>query len=219
MSNGKFFAAALAAASLAVIILTRNNGEDFETFPISALVNPSIVVPEAAQIPSPDEDTFIRNAWQYVGAGFPYERVGSDMTFENGQVECARCLLPQETISHGRGNCVAKSSLLTSILRYRLPPDRVYMVIGDYYGGNGLTGDGDRGHAWVQVFRNGDWYLLEATSPPRGWLTVSSQSGLYVPFAHLNDQHFDCNSPTLCFSSSKGCIALEQALTEPCGYA
>jgi len=206
--SGKLFAVAVAGVGLVALISRRDK---VETFPISALVDPASVAGTAETLYSSSEDQFIQNAWHFVGDNFAYEKIGSDMMFDDNTVLCARCYLPTATLARGEGNCVAVAALLASLLRNALPPERVFMVVGDY--DKDLAGI--RGHAWVEVQRGGTWYLLEATSPPRGWFTVNSQAGLYVPFAYLNDQIFRCNNPELCLTSS-GCRISARVLTERC---
>lgn len=148
-------------------------------FATSALVNPEAVADIAAQLPQ-DEDAFIMAAWQLVGKGVEYQPYGSEMLFTDSQVLCDPCLLPQEVLKKGAANCVGQSALLASLLRNRLPPERVYMVVGQ------LANDGVGGHAWVEVARNGDWYLLESTLPPKGWKPASA-AWQYLPQVMFND--------------------------------
>jgi len=60
----------------------------------------------------------------------------------------------------------------------------------------------DYGHAWVQVQReDGNWYLLEATSPPSSdqpWVQTDILSDLYTPDAWINDVEIRCFSAELC---------------------
>lgn len=69
-----------------------------------------------------------------------------------------------------------------SILRNKIPADRVRIVIGE------LKGVG--GHAWVEYQRiSGEWYVLESTYFPSklSWLPVKDLTG-YVPMVYINDK-------------------------------
>jgi hypothetical protein len=49
--------------------------------------------------------------------------------------------------------------------------------------------------------RNGSWYLLEATKPPRPgnpWVTANEVSDQYIPFIWFNDQNMTCFDKELC---------------------
>lgn len=210
--SGGILLTVLAVAGLGIAYALRKSDSEYEEFLTSDLVNPSAVADVAASLDNATEDSFILNAWEEVGAGIPYERFGSDMLFVNSHVRCARCLLPVETLGRGRANCVGKSGVLASILRNRLPADRVYMVIGDYEAPG--ADDNDKGHAWVEVFRAGHWYLVEATKPPptSPWVRVQDKAYLYSPKVYLNDVYFDCHSPSLCVVVPSSC----RVLTEPC---
>ena len=111
------------------------------TFRSSDFINPGAVADIAARRPA-GEDDFILAAWELVGGGIDYQAFGSDVEFNNGVVRCDKCYLPGQVRKTGASNCVGKSALLASILRNRLPADRVFMVIGE------LHLDGVGGHAW-----------------------------------------------------------------------
>ncbi len=70
---------------------------------------------------------------------------------------------PCETLENRMGDCEDTSFLLASlILALGVNKRHVRVVLGKYYG---------KGHAWVEVFINGKWYLLESTleRPVHGW--------------------------------------------------
>ena len=85
---------------------------------------------------------------------------------------------PGETLTWGFGDCEDTSTLLTSLLRNFLPPDRVFCVIGNYQ---------RFGHAWVQVkLKDGNLAILETTlssAPPNPW----RYGGPYSPYIIFND--------------------------------
>ena len=180
---------ASSAAGLLVWALTRKTARVFAT---SALVCPGCVADLAAQLPASSEDEFILAAWDLAGTGIGYEPVGSHLDFTDSTVSCERCLLPRETLTRGVANCVGHAALLASLLRYRLPADRVLMAVGQ------LATDGVGGHAWAEVFRQGQWYILESTKGPGPWVPASAVSSLYIPEILFNDETVLCNTPSLC---------------------
>lgn len=162
----------------------------YRTFPTSSLICPSCVAGVAAAFP-PDEDAFIYSAWAFVGDKIQYDLFSSDITFVNSSVKCKDCELPSATLQSGNSNCVGSSALLASLLRNRLPPERVLMAVGDY------SRNGVGGHAWVEVLRSDGWYVLEATAPPQGWRRASDAPE-YTPLVYFNDVVRTCLEETLC---------------------
>lgn len=164
-----------------------------KSYTAAEFFQPQTVSDIAANLPV-GEDEFILAAWRFVG-GLQYEAIGSVFTVEGQRIDCSRCYLPLETLGRNQGNCVAKASLLSSILLNRLSPGRVYIAIGDldYQGSVG-------GHSWVLVERQGGWYVLEATSPPKAqpWMTASSVSQRYIPYVLLGPNDLVCEEPQLC---------------------
>ena len=155
------------------------------------MIDAQSVAKIAAQMPA-EEDQFILSAWDWVGRDIQYQAYGSLIEFWDSTVYCERCLLPRDVLKRGRANCVGKSLLLASLLRNRLPAERVYLAIGD------LTGIG--GHAWVSAQRHdGQWYILEATKPPRRWVTQTEIASRYIPEAYVNDVSLLCASEDICF--------------------
>ena len=139
-----------------------------------------------------DEDEFILSAWRFAAEEIDYEALGTEMVFYSSLLKCRRCLMPSLTLRRGQGNCVSKSALLVSLLRHRLPADRVYMAIGI------MNTNGQGGHAWVELQgRDGRWYILEATtSVTRPMLPVNSN--LYIKEVLVNDQRLICYSQDVC---------------------
>ena len=161
---------------------------------LSELVDPASVSPITASFISQTEDEFIMESWQFVSDNVDYSAFGSTMVFQDHSVLCELCLLPAEIVKlpDAKSNCVGMAALLTSLLRTRISPKRVYMVVGD------LVRNGVGGHAWVIVDRGGEWYLLEATGPPKGWVRFKDKLGMYVPQVFFNDVEFICGDPTYC---------------------
>ena len=137
---------------------------------------PQSVKDIADQLPADNEDDFIYSAWKIVG-DTPYEDIGSSMDFVKGEVYCADCYFPTQTLERQEGNCVAKSSLLASILANRISSSRIQLVVGKYAK--------EGGHMWCEVWRNNDWYLLESTKSPdkyeKPWMIADQQYTKYKP--------------------------------------
>jgi hypothetical protein len=161
---------------------------------LSTFIDPESVADIAAQFPG-SEDAFTLEAWNYVGSQISYEGYGSILNFYDTTVRCDRCLLADEVLESGVANCVGKSVLLTSILRNRYSPDRVYMVIGKYKRSGQSTG-----HAWVEVDRGGTWYVLEATATPPTipWVPVGDLSSVYLQDVFINDKGILCYDDEYC---------------------
>lgn len=159
---------------------------------------PDLVKGIAAKLPS-DPDAFILAAWDYVARDYPYEAIGSDMVFQNGNIECADCYLPGTTLQRDKGNCVAKSSLLASILAVRLPAERVHIIVGSY------QGEALGGHAWVEVYRNYNWYLLESTKIPdtdNPWLLADNSYPTYDPGVLITSKKVTCEDAKYCAATA-----------------
>ena len=190
----------LAVGALAgVVLLTRRQSDLFsaeaETIPISKLIDPAAVSPIANDIGGTGDD-FALNAWQYVGGSIDYSYFDTDLYFNDSSVECLKCMMPLQVEASGASNCVGKAALLTSILRNRVGPDRVYMAVGQFHW---LGKDG--GHAWVVLQRDdGKWYLLESTMAPPAdpWRTVASLTAVYTAEALVNDAGLICYDPEIC---------------------
>ncbi|HUV51598.1 MAG TPA: transglutaminase domain-containing protein [Dehalococcoidia bacterium] len=172
------------------------------TYALDELFSPQNVADIAATLPQ-DEDEFILAAWDLVGRKIRYKSYGSTVQFYDSTVYCQRCLLPEQVLKKGAANCVGKSNLLVSLLRNRLPEDRVSMAIGQ------LAVDHVGGHAWVIVQRqNGVWYVLEATMPPPScnrnpWIPMALVSSTYIPDAFVNDIHLTCMDEEICLDVKK----------------
>lgn len=147
-----------------------------QVYTLGAFFQPAAVSSIAQELPQLTEDDFIISAWQFVGS-IPYEAIGSDMEFANGRVYCQDCYLPTQTLTRKVGNCVAKSSLLASILANKISLSRIQIVIGNY------VGESQGGHAWVELWKGDNWYLLEATKTPSSqpWVIATSAYGSYQP--------------------------------------
>lgn len=156
METGQKILVGLLMAGSLIYLLQRRN---FAVLAASNFYRPDLVQEIANKLPN-DRDAFILAAWHYVATAFPYEDIGSEMSFQNGYIECVDCYLPNQTLDREEGNCVAKSSLLASILVTKLPASTVHIIIGHY------TDRVSGGHAWVEIYRDNAWYLLDATKTP-----------------------------------------------------
>ncbi len=173
----------------------------------SSLVQPSAVAELAGKLNIGDEDAFIYNSWLYVATEVKYSGYSSIVSFINNLVSCQRCILPGATLSHSSGNCVAKAALLASLLRNFIPASRVYLVMGE------LDKNGVGGHAWVEIERNGSWYILESTRVPdltNLWVRVPQRE--YIPSVYFND----ADSGLVCLDS-KLCVAIKASRC-PCEF-
>lgn len=178
MSENNYLAIVALTATVtgAVALIARMfSGKVYDT---GQFFQPGAAANLARQLPQGSEDDFILAAWDYVANDINYERIASDMSFKNGEVICADCYFPTEVIARDKGNCIAKSSLMASILANRIAMNRIQIVVGEY------TGASTGGHAWVELWRQGDWYLIETTAPPGNnpWKVAKSLYGrLYSP--------------------------------------
>jgi len=172
------------------------------TYSLADLFSPQRVADIADALPQ-DEDEFILAAWDLVGREISYSAYGSTIKFFDSSVSCQRCLLPEQVIRRRAANCVGKANLLVSLLRNRLPEDRVYMAIGQ------LAVDHVGGHAWVTYQgKTGVWYVLEATMPPPScnrnpWIPMAAVSSTYIPDAFVNDLGLICMDEEICLDVKK----------------
>ena len=168
-------------------------------YSLADLFSPQHTADIADALPQ-DEDEFILAAWDLVGQKISYSAYGSTIKFFDSSVSCQRCLLPEQVLRRRAANCVGKANLLVSLLRNRLPEDRVYMTIGQ------LAVDHLGGHAWVIVqSHNGVWYVLEATMPPptQPWIPMALVSSTYIPDAFVNDHGLVCMDEEICLDVKK----------------
>ena len=195
-SNNGAVLAILGVAGL-TLFLKSNRYSGYETFAVSDFIQPELVAGIAASLPE-NEDDFILAAWEMVGNEITYEPIASDIYFLGDTVQCLKCYRATAALERRLGNCVAKSSLLASILANRIPDDRLMMVIGD------LRNNGTGGHAWLNVNRGGKWYLVESTLPPKmsnPWTEVSATGSVYIPAIYISRNEFICGDPEMCFTA------------------
>lgn len=159
-------------------------------FPASNFIQPEKVAHIAEKFPF-DERAFIYHAWDFVYRNIRYRPFGTAIRFYDSTAVCHRCLFPEEVLRRGEANCVGMASLLVSLLRNRIEPERVLMVMGD------LRKNGVGGHSWCEI-NLGDWYILEPTSPPGRLYKAEALKEIYRPEVYLNDVYFSCISPELC---------------------
>lgn len=187
--------AGLGAMTVMAVALARSSAKAaYTSFPVSGFFEPDKVVSLADEIPADTEDEFILAAWDYVGREIAYEPVGTDLEFQDGVVLCDVCYSVEQTLQREMANCVGKSALLCSLLLNRLEPGRVWMVVGQYVSNN--VGSG---HAWVEVERGGQFYILESTMipPAMPWKPAASDAR-YVPYTIFSQAEFTCLDSQFC---------------------
>jgi|Deesub1362A_J573_1020465.scaffolds.fasta_scaffold01552_7 transglutaminase-like putative cysteine protease len=70
----------------------------------------------------------------------------------------------EEVLEARVGNCIEKASLLASILRAQgIPKEHVYVALGTVYEDGYHPDIPPENHAWVELYYNGEWYVLDAT--------------------------------------------------------
>ncbi len=160
----------------------------------SQLFQPDAAKNIANSLPYEIEDDFLLSAWDFVGRDIAYEPLGSKMDFNGDIITCAKCYMPEETLSRGRANCVGKSILYASIIVNKIPANRVNIVVGE------LAHNGVGGHAWVELYRNGSWYLIETTKPPpsQPWVKANDMYSIYIPAVYLSESEVSCGENTYC---------------------
>ena len=197
---GTVGALALAVARIAPLLVVA----DYVTFPAASFFQPVKVkdIADDLRSISETEDEFILNSWDWVGRSIAYEPIGSDIDFNGQMVSCQYCYTVDQTLRRGQGNCVAKSALLGSILLNYLDPRRVSMAIGVY-----SDGREQGGHAWLEVSRNGAFYIVEATAPPysQPWRTAASLSRTYIPYTLFSEEAFQCLDDRICLQAGCNC--------------
>lgn len=182
-------------AFIGIFALDRLAGGPSRRLPLSDIVNPSSVASLAHHLSASTEEEFVVKAWRIAGEEIRYEPVGSSLVFTDHSVLCKKCLIPSAVLARGIANCVGKSALLASLMRNRIPSERVVLAIGE------LRTNSGGGHAWVLYKRaDGDWYVLEATRPPSTWVKASSMAAVYVPEVVFNDKTYTCDNPSLCIT-------------------
>jgi len=129
------------------------------------------------------DDELIEACRRWVAEQVKYVRFVKGKLFINGKVSIQDDLwnMPSLTAKVKIGNCCNKSFLLTSLLRNFLPPEEVFCVLGNLY--NGKPG----GHAWVEVRKNGQDYVLESTQPDTP-IVQASELDRYEEVHYFNDQ-------------------------------
>lgn len=104
------------------------------------------------------EDKIIASL-KYV-CGFPYKRFISVETRVDNRsfVQKDAWLSPAQATQSPKLNCANRAFLLASLLRQEMPPEDVWVAMGN------LNVDGQDGHAWDMIKLYGEQYMLEPTS-------------------------------------------------------
>jgi len=183
----------LACAGVASGVIASSLSNRWLYYDLSAFINPEAFSDIAAQLPANEQD-YILAAWEMAGEDLDYRLYGSVLYFGEDKVQCKSVSRPAKVFNRGWGNCVAKSQVLTSILRNRFSPSDTYLAVGT------LAQDGIGGHAWVTVRSEGVWYVLESTLPPpdQPWLPAAKLSHVYSCEAYVNDTGLVCMDEEVC---------------------
>lgn len=68
-------------------------------------------------------------------------------------------------LEKGRGNCIEKASLLASLLIAQgMEKEKVLVSLGSVYQEGYNSHVPPENHAWVEVYKNGEWYVLDPTT-------------------------------------------------------
>ena len=103
-----------------------------------------------------------------------------EMALEDERLNIYRCLSCGYQGEPARaGDCDDKAILLTSLLRYQLPPEAVCCAFGLHR----LNGDTE-GHMWVITEHDGGDRIVEATAP-----AAAALKGNYQLMAFFNDKY------------------------------
>ncbi len=176
MSNKAAALGLVSLAGLTVWLVTRDR-----SMQLSQMVNPPLLSRIAASLPQ-NEELFLNSALDWVKRHVQYEDIISEIEFYDGAVRCKACYTPPETLEKMQGNCLSQANVLTSILRNRLGPDRVFTAIGT------VSRDGLAGHAWTLAERTWGWEILDPTSGK----TSPIIDPTYHAYAYFNDLQREC---------------------------
>jgi len=143
-------------------------------------------VREIAEILSNSPD-FIHSAQQFVNTFTSYENEQGDYWHP-----------PKDTLAKEAGDCDCKSILLCSILRNRIPAEKIFCAFGLWI----LDGE-TTGHMWVVTEDdNGEDRVIESTAGPDHKLR-----GRYILQAMFNDQY--------CFATPEGLKEFDLHVVNP----
>ena len=121
---------------------------------------------------------------QWVATRVKYKRFISGRIVIEGRSSIQNDLWnnPSITARIGVGNCANKAFLLASLIRKELPPNQVYVVLGNLYNGKAS------GHAWVQVQLGESEYIIESTQASVKTLIPTYTTNRYEAVHLFNDQ-------------------------------
>ena len=148
------------------------------------IIKPQAVSHIASTFPQNELD-FVLSCWDFVATEIEYQPIISDVDVLDSIIQCGSgCTNPISVLNAGKANCFGSSILLVSLLRNKLPPERVFMALGE------LRKNGTGGHAWCIAHPQfGSWYTLEATLdklPENPW--VPYPHPLYIDEVLFNDR-------------------------------
>lgn len=119
--------------------------------------------------------------WGYVSRSIRYKQFLTTTVRVDGKtfIQDDAWLDPAQVIQANVANCLNRSILLASLLRQTLPPDKVYVILGN------IRNDG---HAWVLARLDKD-YILETTSPNLSSCFIPASSAeVYEGVVVFNDK-------------------------------
>jgi len=130
------------------------------------------------------QENRIRNLWGYV-SNLPYKQTVQSRLVAGGKVfkQNDTWFYPSETISIKESNCANKSFLLTSLLK------KDYSNLGEIYCVMGFLHLGEIGaHAWVEMNRGDERYIIETTQPSlKRILIPADAAGAYEPLVYFDE--------------------------------
>jgi len=115
---------------------------------------------------------------------FPYTRFVKVETRVDGRrfVQNDAWLPPAQAMQTPKINCANRTFLLASLLRQEMPPEDVWVVMGN------LNVDGQDGHAWPMAKLYGQQYMLEPTNARvKARLIPIDLASMYEDVLYFND--------------------------------
>ena len=107
--------------------------------------------------------------------------------------------LPRETIEWKSGDCEDQSILLCTMLRIvGVPASDVRVALGSVQ-----FAGGESGHAWVELYTGGTWYVLDATGSAWNYISLDRYYELFSVdvWGWFNDQDYRMEKSPLAESS------------------
>lgn len=90
---------------------------------------------------------------------------------------------PSQVIRTRVGNCCNKAFLLSSLVRNELPPEQVYVILGNLH-----QPPRPGGHAWVKCYLDGEEYIMESTRGDMKPMVAAKVAEVYEEVLYFNDK-------------------------------